>query len=349
MSKYSKQISLGYNAEGKRVRKRIYANSEAELKRIERKTLQESESHLLENMRFGKYKDHWFETYKVNKETRTKEYYKSGLKKLSDLDGMELKNIRRSNLQQILADNWEHPRTCKKLKGIIQQIFRSAMADGLILMNPAEALDIPKQQKTEKRILTEAEKKAITKAELPPAEKLFLDLIRQLGLRPEEARALTRSSIDFKGKTLTIDRASIFAVNAPELKGVKNGKPRTIPLPESLVRSLRRYVKGCDFLLFTDSKGNLMSKTVYRAFSKRIFDAINKQLGGNEKINVLNGMTFYTMRHTKGTELYYLTQSAKISTKLAAAYMGHSEMVFLSTYSHIDEKKEQIELLRTVL
>lgn len=348
MAKYSKQISLGFDAEGKRIRKWIHADSQRELQRRERELLKEADRQAVRTVLFGDYAQRWFETYKSTKETRTKEFYRTGLVKLESLNRKELSRITRSMLQQILAENWEHPRTCKKLAGIMSQIFRSAIADGLIYRNPAESLDIPKQTRAEKRILTQAEKEAIASAELPPSEKLFLDLCRQLGLRPEEARALTRSAIDLKNGTVTIDKASIFNENAPELKGVKNGKPRTLPLPNGLISSLREYIKGCKWLLFTDTKGNLMSKSSYRCFQKRIFDEINRKLGGNDRMNVLNGMTFYTMRHTKGTELYYLTQEGKISTKLAAQYMGHSEIVFLSTYSHIDEQREQIEALRAV-
>lgn len=347
-SRYKKQVSLGYNQDGKRVRVWIRADSKQELQRKERELLMHSEQELITSKKFGEYAQSWLKTYKSTKETRTREFYETGVKKLSSLDRMDLDKIRRSHLQNILTENWEHPRTCKKLANIMSQIFRSAVADGLVIRNPAESLDIPKQTKTEKRILTSAEKKAIDKVKLPASEKVFLDIIRQLGLRPEEARALTRTAIDFKEGTITIDKASIFAQNAPELKGVKNGRPRTLPLPKGLKSELRRYVKDVQLLLFTDSNGNLMSKSSFRCFQKRIFDALNRELGGTDNMNVLNGMTFYTLRHTRGTELYYLTQEGKISTKLAAQYMGHSEMVFLSTYSHIDEQKEDLEALRLV-
>lgn len=348
MAKYNRQISLGYSDDGKRVRRWIHADSQQELKRKERELLKNSEQALVVPKRFGEYAQAWLKTYKSNKETRTREFYESGVKKLSALNGRELSRITRSQLQEVLAENWEHPRTCKKLANIMSQIFRSAIADGLIWKNPAESLDIPKQTKTEKRILTQAEKEAIAAADLPASEKLFLDLCRHLGLRPEEARALTRSDINIKAETITINKAVIFAKNAPELKGVKNGKPRTIPLQNDLIPALQSYIKDCGWLLFTDSKGNLMSKSSFRCFQRRIFDEVNRKLGGNDKMSVLNGMTFYTLRHTRGTELYYLAQKGKISTKLAAQYMGHSEMVFLSTYSHIDEQKEDLKALKAV-
>ena len=52
--------------------------------------------------------------------------------------------------------------------------------------------------------------------------------------------------------------------------------------------------------------------------------------------------TLYCFRHRRATDLYYLTQTGEISTKKAAALMGHSEIVFLKTYSQIDDNKENL-------
>lgn len=346
--KYQKQVTIGYDQDGKRVRKRIYSNSKQDLQYQERLLLQNTEYELLSSALFGDYAEHWFSTYKGNKETRTKDYYRTGLKKLESLYGRELKDIKRSDVQQIISDNWDHPRTCGKLAGIMQQIFRSAMEDGLINRMPTVRLTLPKPPKVEKRILTDAERAAAKNADLPEKERLFLDVIMYLGLRPEEARALTPFSIDFTDKSISITQAVIFNDNSPELKDTKTGKHRTLPLPEELLPELRKAVRGAKGYLFTDTHGNLMSKSSYRCMQDRIFRAINRELGGDDYIDNLNGMTFYTFRHTRGTQLYYLTQSGGISTKMAAEYMGHSEMVFLSTYSHIDPKKEHLEILRNV-
>ena len=340
--KYSKQVSLGFDLDGKRVRKRIYADSQQELKRKEREILQKSEEFLIPGTTFEEYKNIWLEAYKKNREANTLEYYETALKKLSPLDSYQLKNIKRTQIQSIIRDNWDKPVTCRKISITAGQIFSAALADGLIARNPAAGLELPKVVKHEKRILTSAEKDAIESVELPEKEKLFLMLERRLGLRPEETRGLTKAAISFKDKTLTVSQASAFDHNRPVIKDTKNHKHRTLPLDSDLLAALRKR----DFIIFPNSRGELMTKTEYRRFSERIFSAINAELGGTKDIDVLNGMTFYTLRHTRGTELYYFTQEGKISTKLAAEYMGHSEMVFLSTYSHIDREKESLELLR---
>ncbi len=339
--KYSKQVSLGYDPGGRRVRKWVHADSKTELKRKETELLKDWEKNMLTPAVFGEYAELWFRTYKTNKATRTQDYYKEGLKKLESVSRMKLSQITRSHLQAIISENWEHARTCEKIHDTVNQIFKSAIADGLVWRNPAEGLSLPKRVVEEKRILTKREREIVKRIELPPAEKLFLELIRELALRPEEARALTRSQFNLSNRSVSITQAVIFDDNAPELKDTKNEKHRTLPLSDSIVERLRAYFKTVQVILFPNSRGEYMTKSSYRCFEKRIFKALS------QKMNV-EDVTLYTLRHTKGTELYYLTQKGVLSTKLAAEFMGHSEAVFLHNYAHIDREIENLETLRAV-
>lgn len=56
-----------------------------------------------------------------------------------------------------------------------------------------------------------------------------------------------------------------------------------------------------------------------------------------------SGLTMYSFRHTYATFLYYNgVKPGLISTKKAAQIMGHSEQIFLSRYTHIDDSKESL-------
>lgn len=70
-------------------------------------------------------------------------------------------------------------------------------------------------------------------------------------------------------------------------------------------------------------------------------------LGGTENMNVLNGITLYSFRHTYATTtLYYKgVVAGHISTKKAAQIMGHSEQIFLSRYTHISDAHENPDYL----
>ena len=345
--KYSKNLTLGYDQEGKRIRKRIYANSENELKRIEREVLKASDQELQSGQTFGGYAKKWFETYKACKSPGTQYQYRYALKKLAPLNHKKLKDITRTDVQKIINDLYEHPKAAEVAAMTARQVLESAAADNLIIPKYMK-LDLPKAVKREKRALTAEEKKAIKAADLDPKERLFVDIAFYLGLRPEEIRGLQPNDFDLKARTVTISRACAHDLNTsqPIIKSTKTGKTRTLPLPDVLCAEIRAYNRSFSgFYYFTDEQGTLWTYGQYRAFVKRIFKKINVALGGTDKLSLLDGMTMYTFRHNRATELYYLEG---VSTKKKAEYMGHSEMMFLKTYSHLDDSKEETELLRMV-
>lgn len=345
MSKYSKQISLGYDAEGKRIRKRIYADSKQELQHKERALLRSADDEIQSNVTLREYADKWFDAYKSRKTRATRELYIYALHQLAPIETKRLKDISRTDIQKVINTFADRPYSAQIIALTARQIMEAAAADGLIQPKYLK-IDLPKKIKRERRPLTAEEKKAIRSADFTPQERLFVDIEYYLGLRPEETRALQPSDFDLKAKTVTISKASALHGTA-EIKTTKTGKTRVLPLPDVLVAEIKQYnatFKG--FYYFVDERGVLLSSWNYHLFSHSIYAKINAALGGTEKLNLLNGLTMYTFRHNRATDLYYLDG---VSTKMKAEYMGHSEEMFLKTYSHLDENKEATELLRQVL
>ena len=350
-SRYSKQVSLGFDSEGRRVRKWIHSDSKQELLRKEKELLRNSGTEILSSKKFGPYRSEWYEAYKKNLSLSMQEQYTYACGCLSALDEKQLKSITRTDVQKILNEYADRPASARLIAMTAKQILDSAAADGLIsprlwkfaLPDRQNARKRPLTAATRQRGFTPAEKKAIQNADLDPRERLFVDLELYLGLRPEETRALTPHDFDLDARTVTISKAAA-AHGSGILKETKTGAVRTLPLPDVLVAEIRAYnahFRG--FYYFTDEEGDLWSRGDYQCFSARIFKKINVALGGNSKINLLNGMTMYTFRHNRATEIYYLPG---VSMKKKAEYMGHSELVFLKTYSHLDNDQEAVELLR---
>ncbi len=345
MARYDKQITIGYNSEGKRIRKWIHADSQQELKRKERELLLEADKELQSNVRFGDYAQKWYEAYKAQLSEASHHIYSYALRCLAPLNNRRLKDITRTDIQKIINEYSDRPHSAQMIAMTAKQILQAAAADNLILPMYL-SFSLPKKQKAEKRALTTSEKEAVKSADLEPMERLFVDIEFYLGLRPEETRALQPRDFDLKKRTLTISRASALHGQAI-IKETKTGHTRTIPVPDVLIAEIRAYnAHFSGFYYFTDKQGRLFSSWAYEAFTKRIFKKINAALGGNDKLSLLNGMTMYTFRHNRATELYYLSG---VSTKKKAEYMGHSEEMFLKIYSHLDNSKEDEELLRKVL
>jgi len=347
--KYTKQISLGINPiTGRRIRKRIYADSPTLLRQAEKQAIIDFEKNgNLASTAFSVFADKWFDTYCSKLTFNTTAGYKNAYKKCSDLYNMQMQDITRSDLQAILNDNWDKPTTCKKIKVFFNLIFQSAVIDNVISRNPATALKIPRAKskaasdnKSSRRPFTAEEIEAIKAAPLDPMQRLLTDILYQFGLRPSEAFALNYEDFDLENKVLTVNKAMGYGEHeVPFIKSTKTYVTRVLPIPDEFIESFRKY-KGKGHI-FLNNEGKFMHKSQADKFGKKVCDAINVQMGGDAE-NRKTDISMYSFRHNKASQLYYISG---ISTKAKAEYMGHSEEIFIRTYSHLIKEKEDLSAL----
>ena len=359
--KYRKQIYLGYDATGKQIRKWVSADSKTELKEKILKCKMEREK--VENpseITFQKFSEHWFATFKKNRSRQTRDACQIHLNHCSELDPFPIKKITKSMCQRVVNDVWDRPHTAKGVSDVLKQVFRTAIEDGIIIKSPAEHLSRPKLPPSKFHLPTEEELDAVSRADLEDNDRLFVMIMQVFGLRPGEALALMPKDFDFKNKLLHITKNLELPNSGPgQLKSTKTEMTRDIPIPKELIPSLRERIRAISgFYLFEKRTGGLHTKTSYRRLSERIHKAFN-EVAIQDKLKALDRitpaketlirsqdyfpeLTPYSFRHRRATDLYYLCQKGSISTKQAAALMGHSEAVFLKTYSHIDDTKENL-------
>lgn len=341
--KYNERIFVGVDASGRRIRKRISADSRPELEALKREALRKGVQLSGKDISIGEYAETWFETYKSTKALKTQEMYKTSINKLKPIWNKSIKAVTETDLQIIINKNVDHPRICEQFKLTVHQIYNQAIKDKLVdAYNLADDLDIPKREHHEMRFITDAEMTIIIACEFKPIDKLFVDLLRNTGMRPAEALALLWSDINFADCSIRVSRAFEFSHNQPSDKPTKTKVIRTIPISREFADYLQGIEKGSEYLIYRED-GKPFSLSAYKKMYKRVFTIINAALGGNDEQDMLSGMTFYSFRHTYATFLYYQgCQKGIISTKKAAQIMGHSEEVFLKRYTHIDEDKEKL-------
>ena len=144
--KYRKQIYLGYDATGKQIRKWVSADSKTELKeKILRCKMERENVENPSEITFQKYSDHWFKTFKKNRSRQTRDACRTHMKHCSELDPFPIKKITKSMCQRVVNDVWDRPHTAKGVSDVLQQIFRTAIEDGIITKSPAEHLTRPKR------------------------------------------------------------------------------------------------------------------------------------------------------------------------------------------------------------
>ena len=189
----------------------------------------------------------------------------------------ELRNkIVRSDVQKLINDNQEHPRTCEIIKMTLVQIFNSAIDDKLLHENVAKKATPPKRHKAEKRVLTDLEKEAIKKADFTQTERALVMLLFYFGLRRGEVLALTKSDINLKKKLLIVNKTVVFDVNTPIIKtGAKSDAGnREIPIPDSAAPFFRQF-QAVELMGHSDLK---MIMEVYAHLDEKK-EAVHEKIG----------------------------------------------------------------------
>lgn len=332
--KYKKQISFGYDHNGKRIRKWFHADTLAELSaQIENYKAELKKVSNPSSVTFREYSQQWLKVYKANRSKQAIDMYQYALRKCGELDPFQIRKITKSMCQAVVNESWNHPSAAEDLAATLKQIFRCAQADGIIVTNPAEALTLPKKPKSRFYLLTEEDLIKVRNADLNASDRLFVTILQVFGLRPAEALALNPADFDWNEGILHITKAvELSNDNRSRIKSTKTEACRDIPIPDELIPSLKAQIQGRrTLLLFTKADGSLYTKSAYRRLSERILKAIG-----------IPSCTLYSFRHRRATDLYYLTQQAGsfVTTKYAASTLGHSELVFLKTYSHVDMDQE---------
>lgn len=316
-SKICKQIVIGYTAEGKQIRKRIYADGKRELERkIEQIRDEQKRVRHPSSITFGAYAERWLTVYKSNRSINTRKMYRYALNQCEAVYGIPLMDVTRTDLQEVITSLADRPRFCQEVRLTLKQIFNTAIADGIVNTNPANGLQLPRYKPKEKRSLTLEERETIKTTALPDRERLFLDLLYYFGLRRGEALALRRSDFDFERLLLTVDKSIAFDSNRPVLKATKTEKARQVPIPSAFV------LPETDEELFPN-----ITATIFRGMWRKTESALGFDVSP------------HMIRHDYATRLYYVPG---ISTKKKAAILGHDEALFLRLYSHIDDQAEDM-------
>lgn len=334
----TKQISLGIDPQtGRRIRKRIYADTPAKLRQAEKQAQDEfRRKGNPSSVTFRTYSERYREIYISVLAINTQNGFRTVLNKCASINEKRMQDITRTDLQAILQANWQYPYQCKRIAVTLAAIWRAAYVDGIVATNIAIGLKRPKIVKKEKRAFTPEENEAIRTAPFTPLERLMVNILYQFGLRAGEAFALSRSDIAPDG--LHITKSLTHDGERPVIKSTKTTMTRVLPIPPTVLPKIQP-VLDTEYL-FTNPDGSLFTKKQAYVFAQAIIKKIQHITGASEDV------TLYSFRHNKASLLYY---TAGVSIKAKSAYLGHSEEVYIKTYSHAMQEKEDINALNEAI
>lgn len=247
----------------------------------------------------------------------------------------EIGHIKLSAIRQIDCEN-----CIKQMEGLsdyyiktasylLRYFFKKAMANHLMSENPARDMEHPRGSKTERRPLTEDERKAFLKVKDNPRFLPF-EIMYYTGVRPSEVRNL-------KGEDILL----INGVPTLYVKGTKTKNAiRKVPIPTHLYKKIKNTRKS-DFICKSENDTKFGSKSFQRAFSS-LKRAMNIELGCKVHRNALvppfpigDDFIPYCFRHDYTTRMCY----ANVNPIVLAKILGHRDTKLIAKiYSHINEE-----------
>jgi integrase len=255
-----------------------------------------------------------------------------------------LNAIRRSEIQA-----WVKGRSLVLSPGSVElvyrwvaSIFRVAVSDRVLAVNPCVGIKLPKKNRGQVVPLTPEAVDAMAN-EVPERFRAIILFAAGTGLRQGECFGLTVDRVDFLRKQVRVDQ---------QLLGVKEGHVvfgppkteasfRTVPMPtvviEALAEHLARFKPGPDNVVFTNSQG--------RPLRRNTFNEMWHRAAG--PAGLPPGTTFHDLRHFYASLLI----AHGCSVKSVQNRLGHQSAVeTLDTYSHLwpdsdDQTREAVDLV----
>ncbi len=357
------EVTLGYDANKKRIKKTVYSMDLEKLKKkLNDLKYLNDRSMVAEPSKYtvSDWLDFWLENYKKQSVKPTtydmyhhacKSYIKPhiGHYKLDKLNPLVVQKFINDISQKGLnAKNGLSLSSLKKIVITLSQAYNQAIKLGMLYQNPCDALVIPQKDVKESVAFTDDEQKRFLSN--CPGDTTFENLFIfafNTGMRMGEILALTWNDIDFKNNTVTVSK-NLSVVNdydegtTTKQKTIintstKNGTTREIPLTKKALASVEHQKefnkKNSPFVFYSTVGTPLQKRNIYKAFDKII-----------EKSDIGSPVTFHSMRHSFATRL--LEKGADIKT--VSNLLGHKSIqITLDIYSHVHEdlKLKTIALL----
>lgn len=290
-------VSMGYDGEGKRLRKTVYGNSKAEIQKKLDDLRTEAGS-----LTVGQLLDRWLTNDEQKSAVRTHEERERLIRVhlKPRLGGVKLAKLNALHIEGLYADMHRDevgPFAIRSAADVLSIALNAAVRLKLISSNPSAAVKKPKTPKREMLCLDDSQAKAVLTAAAGAPVGPLVVVALGTGCRQGELLALTWEDVDLKAGTLTVRRSLAqtkagFVTKEPKT----NASRRTLTLPGFVVealtalKALRLKVGLLDKPMFsTRTGGYLCKKNVLRAFRGVVAKANKSIRSATEKENALPG------------------------------------------------------------
>ena len=345
------RIVIGYDENGLPKTKNVLAKTKGEciekLKALKNTITPDTPIKLKADMPFGEWLDYWYETYcKPNARPATQRTYEGYIRLYLHprLGSIPLNKVTTSDIQQMCTWMMTKARVDQKngdsglsdsqvinCYSLCDRVLEKAMAEKLIVRNPAKGCKLPPNRPNEMKVLSREDmQKVLIQAKEENYYELFL-LEFATGLRLGELMALQWDDVNLGTGELRINKqvnlvGSKLVISEPKTKAAV----RTLILPPSVRKVLAEYKTRVNsrWLFPSPKKDDL--PIIPSAVSRRLHTLLEH--AGCEQVR------FHDLRHTFATNA--LAHGMDIKT--LSTILGHvSSATTLNTYSHVTDEMRQ--------
>lgn len=225
-------------------------------------------------------------------------------------------------------------RTVRAFASIVHSALTAAVRWRYLRFNPADACQLPKMQQSEARGLDGHQTRQYLDAALGHWMYSILIFASATGCRRGEMLALRCSDLDLAAAVAHISRSLEQTQAGLRIKPTKNGRPRDLPLPVTLLEALNehrvaqeanRKLFGADY----QSELDLVSPGPDGGYLKP--DTVTATACLLAQQAGLKGVGLHTLRHSHGSQLL----SKGVSLPTVSRRLGHSSThVTAKVYAH---------------
>ncbi len=282
----------------------------------------------------------WLAVKAATKRESTVTFYESTLRNhvLPAFAHRPIAAITRADVQ-----DWINALSAKGLAAnTIRQIYRAvfkaiisvALDDELITRTPCRRIELRAATKSELRPLTPEQVMAMAAA-VHPRYRAMVILAACTGMRWSEIAGLTLDRIDWRARTVTVDRQLKRNATTPVFTPPKSKAGiRVLPLPAlavaELLLHLSQHPLGPAGLLFTTPAGTVLNQNNWR---RREWNRARAWAYG-----VPRDVTFHRLRHTYASLLI----DQNVHSKVLQVRLGHASAAeTMDTYGHLYPDTDQ--------
>lgn len=250
------------------------------------------------------------------------------------------------------ANKWaqEYPKRFQRYINYAGMVFKYAISIDETANNPIDKIEVPGVNnicETEDNFYTKDELLEFLNAmhqDMPFKRYAFFFLLSYTGMRKGEALALEWRDIDFKAKTITINKTVATGKNGSLLIQQPKTKEsyRTITLDDSTINVLKKWHKEQKKII---NSLNFISSINQLVFSKDIDNSLLQTSTPRNWLDVIyrhnkqmKRITPHGFRHTHCSLLF----EAKASMKQVQTRLGHSNIkTTMNVYAHVTKDGQE--------